>query len=80
LQHLAADRIRTLEAPLGDSQLNDITEWLLKQLRKEPDKTPDDLIQAAEGQFSPSDVTWAIWYLKSAGRIRLTKDDMIGAA
>lgn len=65
---------------MGDQQLQNITAWLLATLKGQENIAPAELIKKGEGRYSPSDITWAIWYLKSEGRIRLTRDDLIGAA
>jgi hypothetical protein len=71
---------RTSEASVSEKQLEGITHWLLEALSLKETLTADELIREADGRFSPSDVTWAIWYLKSEGRLRLTRDDLIAAA
>ena len=65
---------------MSDQRLKDVTEWLLHALSERREVALDDLINQAEDRFSPSDITWAIWYLKSDGRIRLTREDLVAAA
>ena len=65
---------------VGDKQLQSLTQWLLGTLADRDRVSSDELIKQGTGRYSPSDITWAIWYLKSEGKLRLTKDDLIAAA
>jgi hypothetical protein len=55
-------------------------EWLLKTLETQELWTPDSLEQASRRDKMPfgiSTIIWMVWYLVSAYKVEITKDDMI---
>ena len=62
---------------MGNEQLQSVSQWVLGILARGDAVSLEDLIKQGNGRCSASDITWAIWYLKSEGKLRLTKDDLI---
>lgn len=67
---------------MSDENLQDVEYWLLTQMKEREGATADDLISLGHEQpekFSPSAITWALWYLVSGGQLHVTRDNVVTA-
>lgn len=72
------------ELPVSDETLESVEQWLLAVLRETHDPiTPAQLLAKAADSAespSPSDVTWALWYLVGERKVQVTPDHLVTAA
>jgi len=66
---------------MSDETIQSVEHWLLSVLNKNTPIPPAKLLMMAESTspFSPSDITWTLWYMVGERKLEVTPDHLIAA-